>query len=1364
MAEGKAPTPAWLRLALLLGLVGAAVLGAAAFASAATQVPAGAILSDDTWTLSGSPYELAGDIRIVYGVTLTLDAGATVSAPAGARIQVEGDLHAFGNPASKVSFGPAAGSWGGIVVNLNGNATIVNATILGADRGLLVSTAGSIYLADVTFGSTLGDAILVSHQTRSVYLQKVTVDGAARGLVVQALLANVTAVRFAVTNTPFCVVASAASAIELNNFSLAGCTDAAFNASVSSDITLLDGNVSNWNGAAISTISVDRLTIIGNQFYSPIPGTCLHLVGLSNSVVARNTMSTLALPGGALLPFTPTGIDIDAPTGNNSIERNDITTFQIGIRVKDAIFRQTLLENVVHAGADTGIELLDSFNVTMLGNAVSGRDYPFAVNVTTTGTPQFFRHTIPTNNTVNGTPILYVLDASGTTLDLATGNASIIALVYARNVTLLNANLTHGIPSLLIANSVDTVVRDAAIQSNVTGVEVFNSTRTLLSNLTLDGGMSCVRFRGGLDNRATLLTTTRCLHGILTEGQETRLRIDNVTLSNGTGRVAFFEGVDLVLRDARILSPETTAISNAVTRVGRGGQTIELLGKPRGVALINITIEGAKDAIIFEGFSNVTLTDVRVAQAINALTLRKVAQITIRGSQFTGEQYGIYADNVTDSVINSSTFAGAKLRGLYCRNCINVTITGNTFAGNAVGLGFAGGASTVVAFNFFFFNTLHATADSAANDFDNGAVGNLWDDYTGVDADDNGIGDTPYVIASGIDQDRYPIARYPDDVGPLADAGPDMIVYEDAPLLLTGYLSSDDVGIRVYLWSFTEHGAPVTVTGQSTRYVFRTPGTYVVTLTVIDWGGNRATDSLVVTVLDRTAPHADGGGDRTVDEDVPTALDASASFDNDPSFPAGAAFTWWVTDANGTFPAFGRVTSWTFQTPGNFSVLLIVDDAAGYSDSAEFNVIVRDKTPPTVAPLEVPVAIEDHPFRVYGSSVTDNDPSWPVGKYAWFELRQAGAFVDSTNSSPAVFNVSDPGPYTVTYYVRDASGNIGSYALDFEVGDVTAPDLGLYLERTAEAGVPFAMDVSLATDNNLAFPSGATALWTVHLSEGIATVDGLAVEYTFTAIGDYVVSLQLRDADGNLAEKSFTVHVRDTRPPVASIEGPTSVEAGNEATFRAVASDPSGISSNSWLVTGLATPRTGTTLVYRFFTPGSYQVSLRVEDFLGHVTNVSATLFVVDTTAPSVVIQTNPPLHNGTSSFSVLQMLQASFLGNDASGIASVEWVWGDGNISTGMAVSHNYSAGGNFSVLVRVSDNAGNANTTVFRVEVIPIPVTPPPPPGGNNGGDVPVAAGFPLVGLVALIAAGAVGGALIGLRIGRGPRRPPVEPEHGE
>jgi hypothetical protein len=75
---------------------------------------------------------------------------------------------------------------------------------------------------------------------------------------------------------------------------------------------------------------------------------------------------------------------------------------------------------------------------------------------------------------------------------------------------------------------------------------------------------------------------------------------------------------------------------------------------------------------------------------------------------------------------------------------LNIVLTHNSFVDN------------VVQFSGCFCEGYNTT--EAVHTWDDGEEGNYWSDYTGIDADGDGVGDTPYVIDVQ-NKDRYPLTQ-----------------------------------------------------------------------------------------------------------------------------------------------------------------------------------------------------------------------------------------------------------------------------------------------------------------------------------------------------------------------------------------------------------------------------------------------------------------------------------------------------------------------------------------------------------------------------------------------------------------------------
>jgi parallel beta-helix repeat protein len=110
--------------------------------------------------------------------------------------------------------------------------------------------------------------------------------------------------------------------------------------------------------------------------------------------------------------------------------------------------------------------------------------------------------------------------------------------------------------------------------------------------------------------------------------------------------------------------------------------------------------------------------------------------------------------NITGNIISESNYEGIQI------GSNNITITRNIISKNGVGIynRFSSCNNNLIYHNNFINNTPNAY-DKGSNTWDDGypSGGNYWSDYPGNDSDGDGIGDTPYSIPGGNNEDRYPL-------------------------------------------------------------------------------------------------------------------------------------------------------------------------------------------------------------------------------------------------------------------------------------------------------------------------------------------------------------------------------------------------------------------------------------------------------------------------------------------------------------------------------------------------------------------------------------------------------------------------------
>ncbi len=152
----------------------------------------------------------------------------------------------------------------------------------------------------------------------------------------------------------------------------------------------------------------------------------------------------------------------------------------------------------------------------------------------------------------------------------------------------------------------------------------------------------------------------------------------------------------------------------------------------------------------------------------------------------------------------------------------------------------------------FIENSENNTWDECTNNWYNETLeeGNYYDDYNGTDADENGIGDTPYNISAGKNQDLYPLMElYAENKPPIARftySSENPVV--DETIFFNASSSFDSDGnITAYDWEF---GDGANGTGEFVTHCYSSQGNYTVNLTVTDDRGATNSTSKTIKVVE----------------------------------------------------------------------------------------------------------------------------------------------------------------------------------------------------------------------------------------------------------------------------------------------------------------------------------------------------------------------------------------------------------------------------------------------------------------------------------------------------------------------------------
>jgi hypothetical protein len=426
-------------------------------------------------------------------------------------------------------------------------------------------------------------------------------------------------------------------------------------------------------------------------------------------------------------------------------------------------------------------------------------------------------------------------------------------------------------------------------------------------------------------------------------------------------------------------------------------------------------------------------------------------------------------------------------------------------------------------------------------------------------------------------------------------------------------------------------------------------GTNTVVLTVSDQSGNTGTCTAIVTVVDNIPPTASC-------QNVTLALNSSgvatltaAQINNGSSDNCTVAN---VSVSPSTF---------TCANLGANTVTLLVSDQSGNSSTCTALVTIVDNILPLASCQPVTIFLGANGTATLNAAQVNNGSSDNCG-------------ITSLSVTPSNFTCSNLGANTVILTVSDQSGNTSTCTAIVTVVDNIPPtaicqNITLPLNAAGSASLSTGMVNNGSSDNC-----------------SIASVNVSPFLFNCTNLGANTVTLTVTDQSGNSATCTAIVTVVDNIPPTAQCQNLTlPLGAGGTATLAASLVN-NGSTDNCGIVNMSVSPST-----FNCNNLGANTVVFTVADQSGNTSTCTATVTVVDNTAPSALCQniTLPLSAAGTAT------LTASMVNNGSTDNCSIASM----TVTPSAFTCANLGAN---TVTLTVTDISGNSSSCTAIVTVL--------------------------------------------------------------
>ena len=183
---------------------------------------------------------------------------------------------------------------------------------------------------------------------------------------------------------------------------------------------------------------------------------------------------------------------------------------------------------------------------------------------------------------------------------------------------------------------------------------------------------------------------------------------------------------------------------------GDGNENGITLEDIRNTTVKNLKISNFNIGIVVMGSNNNEISKNTITDNFRGLDLTASEKNTVSGNYVANNNDGIALENMYNDIVENTITNNINI-GIFLYGAGYNNIIGNNITNNKRGI-----VVSICYDNVIYHNDF--VTDNSNGIWDNGKEGNYWNNYTGLDSDEDGIGDTPYIIDEN-NQDNYPIMK-----------------------------------------------------------------------------------------------------------------------------------------------------------------------------------------------------------------------------------------------------------------------------------------------------------------------------------------------------------------------------------------------------------------------------------------------------------------------------------------------------------------------------------------------------------------------------------------------------------------------------